>query len=246
MRQAVIAALLLTVAAPCAAQGQPSLAAPAITHDELCGPQAVLKAPSAAIKIAGGGERMKKLFGLNEAVIVNAGTAQGVRPGQRWVVRRVVPDRFAHPSIGQQPISIHTAGWITILESQADASVATVSGMCDGIEEGDYLEPLVIPPAVTAVAAGEPDYARPAHVVLGDDRQQAGGSGTLMVMDRGTDHGLRAGQKLTIFRETLDGKGPVAKIGDAVVVTTHPETSLIKIVNSREAVYVGDLIAIHR
>lgn len=200
------------------------------------------------MKVAGGAERTKALFGPGEAIIINAGTAQGVRPGQRYVVRRVVADRFASATAGEQPKSIHTAGWITIVEAQADVSVATIAEACDGVSEGDYLEPLVVPaaPAAPAVLGSEPDYAHPARIVLGDERQQMGGIGSQLVMDRGSDHGLRAGQKLTVFRETLNGKGPIAKIGEAVIVTAHPETSLIRIITSREAVYVGDLIAIHR
>jgi len=96
------------------------------------------------------------------------------------------------------------------------------------------------------MVGGDADYARPAHIILGDERRQMGSAGDLLVMDRGTDHGLRTGQKLTIFRETMNGKGPVATVGEAVTVTTHPETSLFRILASREAVYVGDLLAIHR
>jgi hypothetical protein len=67
-----------------------------------------------------------------------------------------------------------------------------------------------------------------------------------MVIDRGSDHGLRIGQPLTIFRQTLDGKGPNVTLGDALVIEVHPETSLFRITRSREAVEVGDLVAIHR
>ena len=237
--------LLLATAATSSAQERP-LATRAVPADQLCGVQAAFEAPAATMKITGGAERAKQLFGPGEAVIIGAGSAQGVRPGQRFVVRRVVGDRFAHPTAGEQLRSIHTAGWITVVETQTDVAIARIAEACDGISEGDYLEPLVVPPAAPDLAGGEPDYARPAHLVLGDERRQMGGAGSLLVMDRGTDHGLRPGQRLTVFRQTVDGKGPIAKIGDAVVVTTHPETSLVRIIASREAVFLGDLIAIHR
>ncbi|HXG55355.1 MAG TPA: hypothetical protein VNJ03_08265 [Vicinamibacterales bacterium] len=229
------------------AQERP-LAMRTIPLDQLCGAEAALVAPAATVRISRGAERMKTLFGPGDAVIVSAGSAQGIRAGQRYVVRRVIDDRFAHRSAGARTLSIHTAGWITILETQADVSVAAVSEACDGVTEGDYLEPMptATPASIGGMVGGDADYARPAHIILGDERRQMGSAGDLLVMDRGTDHGLRTGQKLTIFRETMNGKGPVVTVGEAVIVTTHPETSLFRILASREAVYVGDLIAIHR
>jgi hypothetical protein len=102
------------------------------------------------------------------------------------------------------------------------------------------------PPAPAPPVVTEPDFARPARVILGDERRQLGGEGTIMVMDRGSDHGLRVGQPLTVFRQTMNGQGPNAPLGDALVIEVHPETSLIRILRSREAIEVGDLVAIHR
>ncbi|MEO6212432.1 MAG: hypothetical protein ABIP65_02280, partial [Vicinamibacterales bacterium] len=175
-----ITTLLLIAAAAGATQDRP-LATRSIPADQLCGARATFSEPAAAIKITGGAERMKKLFGPGEAVIINAGSLQGVNPGQRYVVRRVVADRFAQSTVGEQPRSIHTAGWVTVVESQAGMSVATVTEACDGISEGDYLEPLMeLPSASSPIPAGEPDYARPAHLVLGDERRQMGGAGSLL------------------------------------------------------------------
>jgi hypothetical protein len=245
LRDIIVATFLLASALTASAQERP-LATPSVPADQLCGAQVARAVPSSAMTIAGGAERTKQLFSPGDAVMITGGSAQGVRAGQRFVVRRIVEDRFAHPTLGEQPRSVHTAGWITIVETQTDISIGKITEACDGINEGDYLEPLVIPTASADLVGGEPDYARPARLVLGDERRQIGGAGSLLVMDRGTDHGLRAGQRLTVFRPTLEGKGPVAKVGDAVIVTTYPETSLIRIIASRDAVYVGDLIAIHR
>ncbi|MEO5898101.1 MAG: hypothetical protein ABIS06_20625 [Vicinamibacterales bacterium] len=245
MRNMIVITLLLVSAGTISAQERP-LATRGVPTDERCGAQVALAAPASALKIAGGAEPSKQLFSPGDAVMITGGSAQGVRAGQRYVVRRIVEDRFAHPTLGEKPRSVHTAGWITVVETQSDISIAKITEACDGINTGDYLEPLAVPTASADLVGGEPDYARPARLILGDERRQAGGAGSLLVMDRGTDHGVRAGQRLTVFRQTLDGKGPVAKVGDAVIVTTHPETSLIRIIASNDAVYVGDLIAIHR
>lgn len=213
-----------------------------------CGARAAAAPPDMSIRISAGRERGKALFGPDETLVINAGTARGVKVGQEYYVRRVIDDRFVATAGDNVPrSSIHTAGWVRIEDAQTDSAIATVIKVCDAIEQGDYLE-LFVKPTVPAASenAGDPDFANPGHLVLGDERRQMGAAGDLMVLDRGSDHGLRAGQHLTVFRTTGNGTGPIARIAEATVVATHPETSTIRIDKTSDAVNVGDLVAIHR
>lgn len=244
-------AAAFAVALPIGASAQSITSRPAaaisIPLEQLCGAGAELTKPAMKIRIVAGSERTKVGYAPNEYVVINAGTSQGIRPGQRYLVRRVIDDQFAVEAIGEKSYSIHTSGWVTIVDAQAETAIAVISEACDAVVIDDYLEPFVIPgPPPAPPTVTQPDWARPARVILGDERRQLAGEGNLMVMDRGSDHGLRIGQPLTIFRQTLNGKGPNQTLGDALVVEIHPETSLIRIVRSREAIEVGDLIAIHR
>src|SRR5262249_30255769 len=154
-----------------------------------------------------------------EPVVVNAGTKQGVQKGQMYYVRRHLRDNFTPAAPDFTPISIHTAGWVTIVDTKDDLSVATVTHACDGILDGDYLEPFthaVVPPPALG---GAPDYEHPARLVMADERLQTGSAGTLMLINRGSDHGVRAGQALTIFRNTLNGAGPLFDVGRATVLS---------------------------
>ena len=81
---------------------------------------------------------------------------------------------------------------------------------------------------------------------MADERRQTGYPGLVMLMNRGSDHGVRAGQTLTIYRETLNGQGPILDLGRATVLSVTPQSSLMRIDSSREAIYIGDLVAIHR
>ena len=240
------AALLVVGIAPVSAQSQRPIVSRGVALELVCGAQAAYVAPSQAIKVQGGAEPRKALFAAGETIIINAGTLQGIRNGQHFYVRRMVSDNLAVAAGESRPLSIHTAGWVTIREAQADVSLATITEACDGISTGDFLEPLVLTPAPAALTGGEPDYARPARVILGDERRQIGSEGSLMVIDRGSDHGLRAGQRLTLFRRTDDGRGPVMKLGEAVVASTQHETSLMRLGKTVSEIQVGDLIAIHR
>lgn len=243
----VAAALML---APLSAQAQS--AAGVVTRDQAaglaCGARATGMSPDMSIQIAPGREYGKVMFGPDETLVVNAGTAHGVKVGQEYYVRRVIEDRFVHSAGDNLPLSsIHTAGWVRILDATNNSSIAEVIKACDGIQVGDYLELFVKPDLPPAPAAeGQPDYANPGHVMLGDDRRQMGAGGDLMVLDRGSDHGIHAGQRLTIFRTTGGGAGPVARIAEATVMVISPETSVIRIDKTSDAVVVGDLVAIHR
>jgi hypothetical protein len=249
IRSAVAASSI--VAAPVLTQAQITTARPATRDyaaEMACSARAVAMPADTSVRIAGGREHGKTLFGPGDPLIVKGGSAQGVRVGQEYFARRVIADRFMTPgSDGIPPSSIHTAGWIRIVEVQSESAIATVTKVCDAIEEGDYLEPFVKPviPA-TSTAAGEPDYANPGHLVLGDERRQMAAQGDLMVLDRGSDHGLHGGQRLTIFRTTTGGAGPVVRIAEATAMIVSPETTIIRIDKTTDAVLVGDLVAIHR
>jgi len=243
----VFSCVVAAAAAVQAVQGQRPAETRAVPIELLCGPTATLSPPSQQVRIVSGQERARTLFAAGDAVVINAGTAAGVRAGQHFFVRRVVNDRFTARTAEKSPVSIHTAGWLTIVEAKEDSSIGRIAEACDGISTGDFLEPLAVTPAADARAVGKPDFAHPGHVILADDRRQMGaGGGSLMVIDRGTDHGVRAGQRLTLFRQAEDGSGTVVTIGEAFIASTEPETSLIRIEKSREAIQVGDLVAIHR
>jgi len=213
-----------------------------------CAARATGVAPAAALRIGPGREHGKGLFGPGDPIIVHGGATQGLKVGQEYFVRRVTADRFTEPgSDGVATLSIHTSGWIRIVEVAPEAAIATITRACGGMQEGDYLEPFELPALPPATSQpGEPDYANPGRILLGDDRRQMGATGDLMVFDRGSDHGLRNGQRLTIFRETVGGAGPVVRVGEATAMIVSPETTVIRVDKSTDAIYVGDLVAIHR
>jgi hypothetical protein len=196
--------------------------------------------------VLSGQEAKKTLFGPGDAVILGGGTAQGIQKGNEYFVRRVVQDKYTETRSGVNPVSIHTAGSVQVVETQADVSIAVVTFSCDGVLVGDYLEPFEPAPVPAAENGDTPDYARPGRIILADDRRQQGSPGQFMVIDRGSDHGLKPGQRLTLFRTTLGGAGPVAKVGTATVFVVRPESAAIRIETSVDAVYVGDLVAVHR
>jgi len=182
-------------------------------------------------------------------VIIDAGNTQGIKPGQVFFVRRKVRDQFIGGTTSDAeggPVSVHTAGWLTVVDVKENLSVAQVTHACDGVIYGDYLEPFVDPADPPAAVQGAPDYDHAGHIVMGDERRQMGSAGTLMILDRGTEADVRAGQTVTIFRDTMSGIGPVYQVGRATVVSVRPQSAVLRIDSTREAVFIGDRVAINR
>jgi hypothetical protein len=238
--------LAMAVAATVAAQQPPQPALERGSRVLACSPQASILPPAPSLHVLGGQEDRKALFGTGENVILGSGTVQGLRVGQEYFVRRVVQDRFAMPVVGYVPVSIHTAARLRVVEVQGGTAVATITDACDGVVSGDYLEPYV--PAVVPVPAAlaQPDYESAGVIVLGDERRQLGSAGSTMIVDRGTYHGVRPGQRATIFRAALGGTGPVVRIGEATAMIVDRDTSVVLIDSSRDAVMVGDRVALHK
>lgn len=241
------AVLVLVLSSLSAAQTAERPAVRDLGAELTCAPEGVLVPPAQAMRVSGGPEPGREMFSPGDAVLLNAGTSQGVKPGQVYRARRVIPDRFIAPiSGGLQPMSIHTSGWLRVVDAQADVAYATITRACDSVETGDFIEPLTIPDMPVTAAEGEPDFTTPGRLMLGAERRQMGGAGSMMVLDRGTDHGVKPGQRLTVFRVTVGGAGPVHRIAEATALVVNAETALIRIDSSRDAVYVGDLVAMHR
>lgn len=250
--QAVIVAataVVMSSVLPAFASAQTAQPAPAVIERDVaselaCAPRAATMRPAATIQILGGEETGRGQFAPGDRVVINAGSSHGLETGREYFIRRVVLDRSAEKLGGVAPISIHTAGWLKLVEVHTERSIGTVTQACDAIHDGDYLEPFVRPAVPASAAAGEPDFAHPARVLLAAEGRHVGATGTLMTLDRGSDHGLRPGQRLTIFRTPPDS--PIVRVGDATIVAVNPESSTIRIGETRDAVYVGDKVAIHR
>jgi hypothetical protein len=225
---------------------QPSAPRPDLLQQIACAPAGLPAPPVASMRVLGGYVQGRSMFGPGDAIIVGAGTAQGVQKGQQYYIRRSVQNASTpQPKVGAL-YGVHTAGWVTVVDVKEAMAVATVSHSCDGVLEGDYLEPYVPPALPAAALTGAPDYEHPGHIVMADELRQTGTAGMFMLMDRGVDDGVRAGQFLTIFRETHNGQGPLLDVGRATVFSANAKSSVVRIDSSREAVYLGDLVAIHR
>jgi hypothetical protein len=64
----------------------------------------------------------------------------------------------------------------------------------------------------------------------------------MMVIDQGRQHGIRTGQRLTLFRRRHNDTSR-SVVGDAIVVAVRTDSATIKIEDATDAIESGDWAA---
>jgi hypothetical protein len=217
-------------------------------------PPATVVPGAATLHVIGAQDTIPRTtFAERDLLVIDAGTDKGVQLDQQYFVRRPVRPGLLTGLVRR---AIQTAGWIRIIAVNETTAIASVTQTCTAIEAGDYLDPFVAPPVVPELASIdksiEPDFKDMGRVLFGDEEHSTVASGDYMLIDRGTDKGLKPGARFAIYRDVHHwmrddrtmalGQLPLASIGEGVVVTTGETMSVLRIVSARDAIYRGDYV----
>lgn len=201
---------------------------------------------------------VRDLFGPGDTLVVSGGGNAGLEPGQRFFVRRIIPQvSVLGPA---PPATVHTSGWVQILGVDTVVATATVVHACDAIMFDDYLEPFIAPAIAARPLPGTtPHYENMGHIVSGVEGLYNAAPGNVMTIDRGSNAGVVLGQRYLVFRDKrkqhpdVTGKSkvfvdnarnvPLVEVGEVLVVAVRQENATVQIVAARDAVMNGDLIA---
>jgi hypothetical protein len=236
LRFAVAFALITSTAAVADAQNALRMAA-------ACTPRAVTAPPPIdALRLIGVQDSVgRQLFGAGDLVIIGGGRARGVELGQQFFVRRSASGRSR-----RGPLPVTTSGWIRVVAVDDTTAIALVDFACDGLLAGDHLEayvaPTLPPDANRTDTQGELDFSAPGRLLFGDNERTAGATGDFMVTDVGEARGAAPGMRFTIYRNVNVPGLPLAVVGEAIVVFVDPETSVVRLTRTRDAIYSGDLL----
>jgi len=238
---------LALCSAPAALAGQQQSHGKPYEAEQLaCAVQAMRATPSPTAVLESTTLPGRQTYGPGDTLVIDAGTDKGLAVGQDYFVRRVLlpMDR----SGAKEPwVYVRTAGWIRITEVHPRNALAQVVFACDAFDKGDLLQPFSLPVVPAPIdPPGQPDYSSPGQVLLGQDRRTTAGTRFFIAVDRGTDHGLKPGQRVTIFRRLSGPDGPVNPIAQATVMLLLPESAVLRVDTSSQAIFVGDLVAPHR
>ncbi|HKY20900.1 MAG TPA: hypothetical protein VJM31_06750 [Vicinamibacterales bacterium] len=199
----------------------------------------------------------RDMLGPGDTLVISGGSNTGLEAGQRYFVRRRMKT-LGGPTT--PPTTIHTAGWIQILGVDTMLATATVVQACDGILLDDYLEPFVAPTiAAKTVPGTTPHYDNMGQIMPGVETISTGAQGHIMTIDRGSNAGVAVGHRFLVFRDKrrqrvetahrskafadIEGNQPLVEIGQVLVVAVRADDSTVRILASKDAITVGDLIA---
>jgi hypothetical protein len=217
------------------------IAVPAHDHDSVCGP-----AKRSATAESFGTIRSRRddgttgLYAKGDELVIDGGTLDGLEVGRNLVVRRYY--RVPGGNSDTTEAGEHSSGLLQIVAVAERSSVAVVVYACDELMKGDFLASFTPQPVRTPDPAGIPVYEDAARILFGDAGQMMGAPRRLMVIDRGSDHGIRAGQRLTLFRRRPGRLGP-AIVGDAVVVAVRNDSATIRVERAIDGISAGDWAA---
>ena len=223
----------------------PLVANPVPVHERgaVCGPAKpdTFPAPPLGTIKSRRHETQGELYLTGAEIVIDGGLHHGLLVGRNLVVRRYYHVRG---TASADVMGEHSAGLVQIVAASEQSSVAVVVYACDELRKGDFLASFKPEPIREPDPLGTPAYYDAARILFADEDQTLGVPQRLMVIDRGSEQGVRAGQRFTLFRQPSRG-GPVkrAVVGDAAVVAVRSDSATIRIDHITDAITAGDWAA---
>ena len=241
--------LLGPVLAACALPASAQTAFPQLaTPDALaCAPRMAPDESTPAGQVLGAPDvPLRELFEEGDAVLLNVGRAEGVSVGTQFFTRRAdAPSDHDLPTGGIR--LAQTSGWLRAVEVDEHSALAVIERTCVEIRRGDRLAPFQWPAPVSLAPAGTVGHEDPATVLVGPNGRSMFGTGQFLVIDQGADRQIVPGQRVTIFRAApRNPQDPVTELGEGVAVLVDSRSSTVQLINTREPIRTGDLVAVHR
>jgi hypothetical protein len=239
------AAFVLVATVGGAAQEQPATTFSPLELAVACAPPPTFDPPDGEpLRIIGAQDAVARSeYGTRDLIVVNGGTAAGVQLGQQFYVRR--PNRFGTYDSTQRQ-GARTVAWIRVVAVNESTAIATFEHLCGPVGQGDYLQPFVapvVPPGADRdEATGEPDFNAMGQIVSGNENRSSMGAGDFMLIDRGSEQGMKPGTRLALYRDVGATGMPLASLGEAIVISTSLRMSLTRITRTLDAVRNGDFV----
>jgi len=212
-----------------------------------CAPRAARAKPEPVGLVEGSTEVKQNMYATGDTLVISGFAEGALQPGQQYYVRRTLPPHDRSDAAQTMWVNVHTAGWIRITSVTDGKALASVTYACDAIDPGDYLAPFAVPVVPTAMMdESDPDFESPGQVLFGVDRRTNQGGGSYIVVDRGTDDGVRAGQHVVFFRRETGASGTRVVLGSGLVLESRPESATVLVQNATQPIYSGDAVAFRR
>jgi hypothetical protein len=218
-----------------------TMAVPEHDKNSICGPAKLGATPESFGTVRSRRYAANGLYAEGDELVIDGGTLSGLDVGRNLVIRRTYRIQWDPRSEAE-----HTAGLVQIVTADEHTSVAEVIYACDEMMVGDRLASFNPEPRRAPAPAGTPDYRKAVRILFPDIGQLLGAPRRLLVIDGGTDAGIRVGQRVTLFRRRLSGGKAPSVVGDAVVVAVRADSATIRVDHVTDAIFFGDWAAPQR
>ena len=188
----------------------------------------------------------RELYAKGDTLVIDGGTKNGLDVGRNLVVLRYFR---ANTRAAQMPeLGEHTAGLVQIVAVTDESATAVVVHTCNELRQGDLLMTFIPEYKEAPAPTGTPAYDEAAKVLFADAGQMLGAPRRWLVIDRGSEQGFRPGQRITLFRHAAPDASTTRPqvLGEAIVVTTKPNSSTVRVISASDAIEFGDLAAPQR
>ncbi|HTL97989.1 MAG TPA: LysM peptidoglycan-binding domain-containing protein [Holophagaceae bacterium] len=213
-------------------------------------------ASNGAFQITGKKDDGKSILGDGDEVYLNAGDAQGVRQGDRFVIIQTVQTKLKHPETGKVMGDVlEQIGILRVDHTTPNGAVAIIERSMDAVEIGDHVTRFTEPSDMKLDLRKDTDEPVKmqdpvAEVVYARDDHRFSGFSDQVIVDRGSNDGLKVGDLLLLVR-TDKWPGAGAKndkdtesfnhyIGQAMVVRAEAGTATCRVIRDTQEVIVGD------
>ena len=182
-----------------------------------------------------------------EVVYLKIESGKEVKPGDRFSVARMSKEVF-------HPVTKKKIGWLVlipgeliILAGRENLVTAKIHKSRQSIHQGDQI--ILCPPVLPDVMPIRTHKKIEGRVLLSPEDVETLTQKEVIFIDRGSLDGVITGDLFSIYqkgdfdKEILKkemGEFPLAKVGEAVVLSVQEETSTAIITLSTQAIYVGD------
>ncbi len=189
----------------------------------------------------------KNAFGDRDILYMNKGSNAGVKTGDVYSFHHRSYD-VKHPESGKKlGTKIETTGWGRVVLVQENSATIVIEQACADVHLGDYLKPfekLNVPLIVRRPPANRltrPSGKAHGYVVDIQEDPMIAGTGQIVSLDLGSQDGLAPGSVLTVFRIMYPSvPTPRNVLGEVAILTVRDRTATGKIIDSRDAIMVGD------
>lgn len=243
MRCALVVAIL-GIAVPAVAVGQGLGPRTLLPMHVACADLPISAPPAVSLTVAASRDGDgRQTLATGDVVVIRAGAPQGLTVGQQFLARRLDGGREAFRRGREGFAGVRTAGVLTVTAVDERFALARIDRACDGVEVGDYLEPLSLPSIPTPAGMGAPRFEDRAVVLFGADLRATFGDGDVVAINRGTAHGVAPGTRIALFRDSGEGL-PLSELGEAVVIEAGDAASRAVLVRVRDVVTSGDVVVV--